>query len=330
MPLRLFPPKAGRTPNWRVRGTYLGQHVNRSTGTRKRAVAVQALRKIEREIESGEFSQRGEATFADAALAYMQAGGERRYIKKLLEYFGDVRLSRIDQQAIDAAALTLYPSATPATRNRQVYTVASAILRRAGFRLDLRRPIGAGGEQRIIWLWPEQFFALLAEAEKINQEFAALLTVLCYTGLRLSEALRLTWNEIRLDEGYAYVPVTKNADPRGVFLPPVAVAALANLNKDRERVFRFARSRHLYRRLALSAARAGIDLPERHGFHILRHTYATWLRRFAGLDTRGLVATGAWKDRRSAERYEHTIVTEEARKAALLPTPTGARSVREG
>ncbi len=328
MSIRLFPPKAGRTPNWRIRGTYLGQHVNRSAGTRKRAVAVQALKAIERDIERGTFSQRGEPTFADAALAYMQAGGERRYVKRLLEHFGNVPISRIDQAAIDAAALALYPDATAATRNRQAYTPANAILRRAGVRLDLRRPAGAGGEQRTTWLWPEQFFQLLAEAEKIDQEFAALLTVLCYTGLRLSEALRLTWNEIRLDEGYAYVPVTKNAEPRGVFLPPVAVAALANMHHYEGRVFRFARSRHLYHRLALSAERAGVDLPERHGFHILRHTYATWLRRFAGLDTRGLVAAGAWKDRRSAERYEHVVVTEEARRAGLLPTP-GAKSVRK-
>jgi hypothetical protein len=38
------------------------------------------------------------------------------------------------------------------------------------------------------------------------------------------------------------------------------------------------------------------------------------MRREAGLDTKGLVATGAWKDRKSADRYEQ-------RKAALLPTP---------
>src|SRR6185503_155207 len=126
MPFRLFPPKAGRTPNWRIRGTYLGQRVDRTTGTPKRAVALQALRKLEREIESGEFSQPGEPTFIDAALAYVKAGGERRYIKKLVEHFGATPISRIDQAAIDGAAFALYPRGAAATRNRQVYTVVSS------------------------------------------------------------------------------------------------------------------------------------------------------------------------------------------------------------
>jgi hypothetical protein len=32
---------------------------------------------------------------------------------------------------------------------------------------------------------------------------------------------------------------------------------------------------------------------------------------YAGLDT-GLIATGGWMDSKSAERYAHTVVTEEA------------------
>jgi hypothetical protein len=49
--------------------------------------------------------------------------------------------------------------------------------------------------------------------------------------------------------------------------------------------------------------------------------YATWMRRYAGLDTRGLVGTGAWRDQKSAERYAHFVVSEEARRAERLPTP---------
>jgi hypothetical protein len=53
------------------------------------------------------------------------------------------------------------------------------------------------------------------------------------------------------------------------------------------------------------------------------------MRRYAGLDTSGLVETGAWRDRTSAARYEHLDSTEEAKKADLLPTPKiGAKSVR--
>ena len=323
MPLKLIPPR--KSPNWSIRGTYLGVYVNRSTGAGKRAVAAQVLKKIEREIESGRFSERGEPTFASAAASYMKAGGERTYVKRLLEHFGDTPLSRIDQAGIDSAASLLYPNLSAATRNRSVYTPISAILRHAGARIDLRRPRGAGGSKSTAWLWPEQAESLFEEAEKIDKEFAALLITLCYTGMRLSEALGLTWNDTRLQDGYAYVPDTKNSEPRAVFLPPVAVAALGNINDGVSgRVFRFAKGGHLYSLLKTAAFKAGVELPERSAFHIFRRTYATWMRRYAGLDEVGLLAIGAWKDMKSVHRYSQTVVTEEAKRAVLLPTPKKA------
>jgi integrase len=149
--------------------------------------------------------------------------------------------------------------------------------------------------------------------------------------MRLSEALGLTWNDVRLADGFAYVPDTKTDTPRAVFLPPVAVAAMANVSGDGEvravgRLFRYSKSGHLYSLLKVAAIRADVDLPERSAFHIFRHTYATWMRRYAGLDTKGLVATGAWRDRKSADRYEHVQVSEEARKAILLPVSKSVRS----
>jgi integrase len=204
-----------------------------------------------------------------------------------------------------------------------VYTPISAVLNHAGVRLGLHRPRNSAGNKATAWLWPEQAESLFAEAEKLDPEFAALCITLCYTGLRLSEALGLTWNDVRLAEGFAYVPDTKNDDPRAVFLPPVAVAALANVGNQtaNAKVFRFSKSGHLYHLLRAVAFKAGVELPERSAFHIFRHTYATWMRRYAGLDTKGLVATGAWRDRKSADRYEHVQVSEEARKAVMLPVP---------
>jgi integrase len=331
MSIKLVPPRVGKSPFWRVRGTYLGRYVDKSTKATKLTIARKVMAKIEREIERGEFSEPGEPTFASAALAYMRAGGERTYIGKLLEHFGgDLRLVELTQERIDGAALALYPDGTPATRNRSVYTPVSAVLRHVGIRLDLRRPKGSAGNKATAWLWPEQAEAIFAEAEKLDPEFAALLIVLCYTGMRLSEALGLTWSEVRLADGFAYVPDTKNNEPRAVYLPPVAVAALGNLpdgGTDRTgRVFRFAKSGHIYSLLRVAAFKAGVDLPERSAFHLFRHTYATWMRRYAGLDTKGLVATGAWKDRKSADRYEHVVVSEEAQRAAMLPTPRKKRA----
>jgi integrase len=326
MPLKIVPPREGKTPYFSIRGTYLGIRVDRSAKTGKRAVAAKVLKQIERDIERGCFAIKGEATFASAALAYMQAGGERTYLGRLLEHFGDKPISQIDQAVIDDASLVLYPGATPATRNRSVYTPVSAVLRAAGATTALRRPRGSGGNKQTAWLWPEQATAIFEQAEKLDPEFAALLIVLCYTGLRLSEALGLTWDRVRLQDGFAYVPDTKNDEPRAVFLPPVAVAALGNMGKREGRIFRFAKGGHLYHLLKASAFRADVSLPERSAFHIFRHTFATWMRRYAGLDSKGLMATGAWKDAKSVDRYTHTVVSEEAQRAALLPAP----KVRKG
>jgi hypothetical protein len=46
-----------------------------------------------------------------------------------------------------------------------------------------------------------------------------------------------------------------------------------------------------------------------------------------GADTSALTATGLWKSRNAAAVYEHVDVSEEARKADLLPTR--AASVRK-
>lgn len=334
MPLKLQPPRKGKSPHWSVRGTLLGVHVDRSTGLADRTKAAKVLARWRDEIERGEFARPGEPTFLSAALTYIKAGGDPRFVGRfdddrqvwtgLIAHFGEKRLADIDQAVIDEAATALYPHATSSTRNRQVYTVVSAVLKHAGMKDALRRPKGWRGSQRVTWLKPEQAFAIFAAGDQREPEFGVLLRMLCYTGLRLSEALNLTCDRVELADAFAYIPDTKNDDPRGVYLPPVVVEALAEhprgVSRGKSRVFKFRKAGHLYELFADTLAAAGVSLPARTGFHVFRHTWATWMRRYGRLDTRGLVGTGAWRDEKSAARYEHVIVSEEARRADLLPT----------
>lgn len=324
MPLKLHPPRAGKSKNYSVRGTYLGKYVDRTTGSPDKATARKALKKIERDIEQGKFADRGGPTFASAALAYLNAGGDDRFLQPLIDYFEDRPLAEIDQAAVDEAAIAIYPQAANATRNRQVYTPISAILKRAGMEFSLKRPIGAQGRMRTNWLWPEQAEKVFKEAYNRDKEFAILLVLLCYTGLRLEEALSLQAERVRLHESFGYVPDTKNGEPRAVFLPPIVVSALLNHPKgmSREgRLFRFYKGSALYKRLKTVFDAAGVAMEKRDGFHVFRHTYGTWMTRYAGLDAKGLRDTGTWKDMKSAVRYRHAVTTEEAQKANLLPTP---------
>ena len=70
--------------------------------------------------------------------------------------------------------------------------------------------------------------------------------------------------------------------------------------------------------------RSGQPIKQAHGldwvnFHTFCHTYATWMRRYAGLDTKGLVGTGRWRSEQSASRYAHVVPSEDARAASGLP-----------
>lgn len=329
MPLKLIPPRPGKTPYYSVRGTHLGTYLDRSTKTGSRAKAAKFLVKWKDEIERGCHAKPAEPTFLDAAVAYM-AVNDDRFLEPILERIGTSPLRSITQELIDNTAIALYPTASPATRNRQVYTPISAILKHAGLKENLRRPKGWRGKARTDWLKPEQAFRLFAAADKIDAEFGLFLRLLCYTGMRLSEALRMTVDHLDLPQSFAYVPTTKNGEPRSVFMPPVIVAALAThprgLKRSGEKVFRFVKCGRLYTLLKRSKHATGPDVAF-VGFHAFRHTWGAWMRRFAGLDTSALIATGAWKDAASVRRYEHVIASEESEKAVLLPVEKSWKEV---
>lgn len=263
----------------------------------------------------------------------MRAGGERHYIEPILKAWGEKPLTDIDQIVIDALADALYPNAPASTKNRQVYTPVSAILKHVGIDKKIKRPKGWRGNKRTFWLKPEPTFALLDAATKIDVEFGVFCTLLNYCGLRLSEGLGLHCERVELLREYAYVPDTKTGEPRAVFLPPVVVAALANHPRglDRKgRVFRFHAGGWLRGMLDQACVTAGVELPHRTAFHVFRHNYATWMRLYGGLDALGLTRTGAWADLNSVERYAHSEPTAEARRAVDLPTPKrGARVERK-
>jgi len=227
----------------------------------------------------------------------------------------------IDQAAIDEAAAVLYPDASPATRNRHVYTPVSAILKHAKVEFAVKRPKGAQGRTATEWLWEDQAFKLLDAAEAVDPELRTLLAVLLYTGLRLSEALSLKVDLIRVSEQFAFVEHTKNEEPRAVRLPPSLVVELANhprgLDRPGDRLFKWRKNGYLYKKFAEAKKACGVAAK----FHTFRHTWATWMRRHAKLDTKGLVNTGAWKDEKSASRYQHVVISEEAQRVDLLPAP---------
>jgi len=347
MPLKLHPPRKGRSPNYSIRGTYLGEYVDRTTGTPVEATAKQILAAIKRDIERGRTaepvaSEKLEPTFEKAALEYIKSGGDGQYLgrfdPKAKVWTGGVipeligkPLSAITQQVIDQCAVTLYPTASAATRNRQVHTPISAVLKHAGVDFKIRRPKGWRGKRRVTWMEPKEAFAMLAEAKDEDAEFGVFLAFLLYTGCRLNEGLALTCDRLSLVDSFCYLPQTKNEEPRGVHLPPFLVAELANhprgLERGKAKVFRFRKCGRLYTLMGKVKDRVGPAVSD-VTFHIFCHTWATWMRRYGKTDISGLIATGRWKDEKSARIYEHVVASEESRRADLLPTPVNKSGKR--
>jgi integrase len=348
MPLKLVPPREGKSKNWSIRGSYLGVSVDRSTRTARKDLAGKQLKLLEGKIERGEFPEKAPApvgkSFIAAAVSYMRAGGERENMGRLITYFGEKPVADIGQAEIDDAALILYPVATPATRNRKVYTPVSAVLHSAGQDIRVKRPKGAKGKLVTEFLSPVDAFAVIAAADAEDPAFGMLLRFLLYTGCRIGEAMSLRWEQVALDQNLAYIGKTKNDDPRTVQLQADLCAEMklfAN-GATQGKVFPFRRGGGLKDRLVRAKlAVCGVKPKPRKkgetkqdrripphrlswvGFHTFCHTWATWMRRYAKTDLQGLVATGRWRDPRSAARYAHVAAREEWSGVDLLPTPRG-------
>lgn len=353
MPLKLVPPRQGKSPNFTVRGTYLGVTVDRTTGTHRRGLARQQLRAIERSIERSEYNAKpapAGPTFLSAALTYLKlrrpAKKYARAVGRLAAHFGETPIADIDQQAIDAAALALYPNVTAATRNGYVYTPVSAVLHAAGDERKIKRPPGAKGRVVTDHLNPPDAFPIIAAAYEIKYAFGLFLKFLLYTGCRISEVLAIRRREdLRLSECRAWIPTSKNEDPREVVLRDDLAAELAAYVGDElnGRLFPFHQGGHLKHLLMRAKLKVlGLPCPARRptgwrappnrlawvNFHTFCHTWATWMRRYGGLDLQGLVATGRWRDARSAARYAHVEARAEWDRVERLPG-AGGKSVEK-
>jgi integrase len=321
VPLKLV--KRPKSPYWIIRGSLRRIRIEESTGTSNRAAAEEIRAKREAEILSQSiYGRRVTATFAEAALSYLEQGGSKRFTGPVISHFGTTALARIDQDALDRGAKKLYPSATASTRNRQFYAIASAILHHAAKRGWCSAPIierPATPPGRVRWLTIDEADKLIAAC---SDHMRPLVIFMLYTGARAGEALWLDWRDVDLSRAHVQFPKTKNGDARGVPLHPRAVAALANLGgRNSSEVFRRPDGMPYERpkraddtsagtriKTAFRAAckRAGID--DFHP-HDCRHTWATW-HYAKNRDLLGLMKLGGWKSERMVLRYAHVNVDQ--------------------
>ena len=352
MPLKLT--RRHGSPYWYIRGSVRGLRVDESTGVGERQAAEDV--RIQREAELLQRSIHGDAvsrTFAEAALSYMEAGGERTHLTPILKHFGPKKkLGAIGQAEIEAAAKALCPRGANSTLNRQIYTPIGAVLHHAARKKWCAKPVIARPKQppgRIRWATQEEAERLIAAAAP---HLKPLVIFLLSTGARLSEALYLDWRDVDLSRAHVTFPMTKNGEPRGVPLHPRVVAALANLPWDRKgAVFRKpgrkvsaedrADGAKPARRWEPYASRGGegggqvktawaamLKRAKLTDFtpHDCRHTWATW-HYSENKDLTGLMALGGWKSPEMVIRYAHVNVSHLAPSIAKLWGGVAAESI---
>lgn len=178
------------------------------------------------------------------------------------------------------------------------------------------------------WSSPERLEQLLKHCKPRERR---LLIFLTYTGARLSEVLRVDWDkDIRLAERTVVLRRTKNGEMRTVHVPDpllIELAAVPEANRFGP-LFDYTDKTRVYAPLRRACAKAGVDYlpPHQQG----RHTYATWLRTYGGLDLVGLKEAGGWKSIASVARYAHVTPNEAARAPDRMPSVQSSSSGTRG
>lgn len=324
MGLKLYRRK--HSPHWQIAGTLCGVRVRESTGTDDKKLAEKIRLEREQSILAGRH-ERDRYTVAHAILEYIENGGEDKYLSRINEVLGRVPLDEITQETIDRAAREAYGLFSrgdkgttrrykASTIRRQFYVPLAAVLHYAadlGWTHYVRVKMPKAERPPPEWAEPEWFLKLWPHCD---DHLRALTTFLPFTGCRIQECLDLQWEQVKLKEGWAFIRYTKNKEHRSVYLPGPVLEALTAIQQLSGPVFAFRDRDDVRRRLIKACDGAGVPYMSSH--KIGSHTYATWMRRYAGMDARGLLATGRWKDQKSTYHYTHTTVSEEAKKADLL------------
>jgi integrase len=312
--------------NWHIRGSLVVWRdgvretvpfPERTTGTDCADEADAIIGQIEAAARRGHYTDVApEPLFGQLIAAYLDGGGQARYLAPVARRLGPLKPSQIVQELLDREGREEYPGVRPQTLRRCWHGPVIAILNAAKIPHALARP--AAGRRRVRWLRPDQAEAVIRAAvaggRYRNPWAATLVLFLLGTGARLSEALLLDAADLHLDYRCATLRDTKNGTDRVVFLPPRAVAALSLLPSLRTPgpVFRNTYGRPYAVRadsgtdmnvIRSAVARAGLD-PERWTAHTFRHTWATWYYA-ATRDMVALQARGGWSSLAMVQTYAH-------------------------
>lgn len=296
-----------------------GQRIRQSarTGEKRQAIelAAEHYNRLWREHKLGE---RPDRTWQEAVVEWLSEQPERSnnpnymiHLRWLDPHLGHLKLSQINRDTIKAIQSAKQAEGVKPHTVNAVLQQTRVILRAAlawewidkipAIKL-LQEP-----DRRIRWLSPEEESCLLPELPTHMQR---IVVFALSTGLRMSNILTLTWQQIDLArrQAWIYADQAKSRQSIGVPLNDDAMTVLAAcLGDDPTHVFVF-RKKPIKRvngkawRKALE--RAGI---QNFHFHDLRHTWAT-RHLMNGTPLHVLQELGGWSDISMLRKYAHLSI----------------------
>ena len=198
----------------------------------------------------------------------------------------DTRISTISTNDVDGMIKELKELGnSPATINRKLaalskmlsFAFARGWINRKPVFEKLRESVG-----RTRYLSSDEYEMIRQDLHEHDMEMCLLVVVLVETGLRLSEAINLKWNDIAWDEKHIRVWTNKSDTPRSIPMSSSCFASLDHITKRIDSVtsdgpfveFTLHSVRH---RWDAMKKRLGLHGDKEFTPHCCRHTFASWL-----------------------------------------------------
>lgn len=315
---------------WWIRFTTpAGERVRRTTGTADKARAQELHDRVK--AESWRVQALGDKpkhTWDDAGYKWLTETqhkatheADKSKLRWLQQFLRGKELSDITRDVVAEIGNIKATASSPANANRYLALIR-AILRKAALEWEWidhipKVKLYREAKRRIRWITPEQARALLAELPLHQREIVILALA---TGLRQSNVVKLTWSQVDLERGTAWIygDKAKGKEDIHVSLSDLASAVLRRqLGKHPERVFTYRGkpitwvNTRLWRK---ALERVGI---KDFRWHDLRHTWASWHVQ-NGTPLYDLQEMGGWKSASMVRRYAHLGPANLAKHAQVI------------
>lgn len=264
-----------------------------------------------------------EITLVEAIIAYEAAGKGSRFLDKITKQWGHIKIRTIKPSWVRAHARDIYPSALPATLNRQVITPVQAVINHAfqsedGRQIKIEKfAVDPKKKSAVDSAWHEKF----AE-HALSFGMAAMARFMFETAARISEACRVQPGDVDLAARTVMLTKTKTrprmarvsqkmADMFAVLLDQPRTMNRMD-KKTANGVFGYASRHSVYNGWKTVCDRAGIPYAPPHSSG--RVSFATELVVRKGIDPVTAAKLGGWAspkvmmDTYAKSEGEHDII----------------------